>query len=233
MLAELRDHRRCMERKESQSNNGNHVRDDIRLMTAKLEGSTSPAQTPAAADPVLRPRQMLAELTALSASSYLDDKKRNDTNKDGHPDVLDARPQDLQLGTSSLLQASTADRTSPPLPHLIPYITALHLELTMPQWQLLLPWTYHLFNSNSVTATATSPATTPLDNTQAHAQVAHAEAQPSPLIASETAALLSARPADEAKADQLHRRRLIVDNLAAGANEEEVRRGFGRSRAHM
>ena len=236
LLAELRGLRGITHAPEVQKNDRNQDRDDPRRMLAELDRESSSCHTTAVADDDDDPRQMLADLATLSAPGFRDaSSSTNEDDEDKEDDdisMLRPRLQSLRPPSdeppppapASISRDKTASETAATTPldsDAIPYIVALQLQHSQCQWEYAQGWTARLFSSG--------PASYDAQKAKQRA-VTHAEAVLQRTMTSAMAAEEKTRL--EAEQNKLPRR-LIVSNLAAAADEDELERRFWKYRRQM
>ncbi|KAF3052947.1 hypothetical protein E8E11_003933 [Didymella keratinophila] len=234
LLAELATLRETMHLPEVEIN-GTVPGGDVRQMLAELDRSarSTHAITTAANDP----RAMLEELLTLSTSGSqeLQSPTSEDVEEDHDDDDINA----LRARLEGWRTSSARNVTLVPVPaglaegrdgtavldglpsEAIPHAVALELELSGCDWAVVQGWTRCLFSSG-------------LDSYRAQKEkeiaVVHAEEALQKTIASVMKVEEENRQKDEETKLQ---RRLIVSNLAAGADAEEMERQFWQYRSDI
>jgi hypothetical protein len=234
LLAELSSLRETIHSSETEDNDTAHEGEDPRQMLAEFD---RPARlTHAIATTYDDPREMLEELLTLSAPGprELRSPTSEDFEDDEDDDVNALRARLERLRSSS-------DRSAPPAPvpegldegrtemtvsadlpsEAIPYVVALELERSGCEWEVAQGWTRCLFSSGLASYEV---------QRDKEIAVAHAEAALEKIITSVMEAEEEKRRKDEETKLQ---RRLIVTNLAAGADAEEMERQFRQYRYDM
>jgi hypothetical protein len=180
------------------------------------------------------PSRLLAELERLKVSNaHLTSKYKGQYNSDSEDDAID--PVELRCRLQNLLARSkegetsnmrqfvddhikdvqsieTPDLTAPlasPDSKILPYVVAATLEDQGSQWEWVKFWTTYLFSNGSE-----DYGTRPLD---------------------EAAVLQAAKTLDEIikkTTDEMSWRRLIVRNIAAGAEEQDLQKVFSKFGVH-
>jgi hypothetical protein len=181
------------------------------------------------------PSRLLAELESLEVSNaHLISKYKGQYNSDSQNDAID--PVELRCRLENLLARSkegetssnmrqfvddhtkdvqnvgTSDLTAPlasPDNKILPYVVAATLEDQGSRWEWVKFWTTYLFSNGPE-----DYGTRPLD---------------------EAAVLQAAKTLDEIikkTMDEMSRRRLIVRNIAAGAEEQDLQKVFSKFGVH-
>lgn len=234
LLAKLASLRETIHLPEAEFNDTVYDGDDPSQMLAELDGpARSTHATATASDD---PRTLLEELLALSAPGpqELRSPTSEDFEEDDDDDIdaLRARLERLRtsfgrdvtpIPASVGLDESRAESTIPhDLPsEAVPYAVALELELSGCEWAVVQGWTQCLFSSglNSYEA-----------QQDKEIAVAHAEEALQEIVGT----VLEAEEEHQRKDEQTKlERRLIVSNLAAGADVEEMERQFWQYRYDM
>ncbi|KAF2630781.1 hypothetical protein BU25DRAFT_483544 [Macroventuria anomochaeta] len=245
MLAELRNLEGITHKSENHYNDQDRDEGDIRRMLAELDKSASYQHSTTVTGYDDDPQQMVAELATLSVphprgtSSYTNENREDEEEDDDDASILRARLQNLRSSSNGypqlppdhvdsdrrvgyIEQADTKTVAATRLePEVIPYIVALQLGHSNSQWEHVQGWTTCLYSSglNSYEAQKGKEVA-----------VAHAEDALNKIISSVMEVEeISRRKAEETKLQ----RRLIVSNLAAGADEEEIERQFWKHRYEM
>jgi hypothetical protein len=233
LLAELASLRETVHLPEAEIEHTVHGSDVLRQMLAEFD---RPARsTQATVDISNDPRVMLEELLALSAPGprELRSPTSEDFEEEGDDDIsaLRARLERLTLPARSVTptpapvgldegRVETAIADGLP-PEAIPYVVALELELSDCEWAVAQGWTRCLFSSS-------------LDSYEAQKEketaVTHAEEALQKTIDSVMKVEQDNHRKDEETKLQ---RRLIVSNLAASSEAEEVERQFWQYRYDM
>jgi hypothetical protein len=182
------------------------------------------------------PSRLLAELERLKVSNaHLTFKYKGQYNSDSEDDAIDpvelrcrlenllARPKEGETSSNmrqcvdnhikDVQSVETSDLTAPlasPDNRILPYVVAATLEDQGSRWEWVKFWTTYLFSNGSE-----GYGTRPLDE----AAVLQAEKTLDDIIKKTT---------DE----ELSRRRLIVRNIAAGAEEQDLQKVFSKFGVH-
>jgi hypothetical protein len=230
LLAELASLRETVHLPKAEIDGTVHVADDLRQMLAEFD---RPARsTHATADISNDPRAMLEELLTLSAPGP--QELRSPTSEDFEEEeddddisALRARLERLTLPARSVTptpapvgldegRVETAIADGLP-PEAIPYVVALELELSDCEWAVAQGWTRCLFSSYEA-------------QKEKETAVTHAEETLQKTIDSVMKVEQDNHRKDEETKLQ---RRLIVSNLAASSEAEEVERQFWQYRYDM
>lgn len=222
----------------SKAQNNDDNMDDVRTMLAELSRPISPPHTTTSVPGKDDAGQMQAELAALSApgpqkaiSRVSEGDEDEEEDDDDDINVLRLRLRNLKSNYSVTSEesadAANSERSISHDTHddviksssvldrkVIPYVVALQLEHSDIQWDRAQGWTTYLYSSC-------------LDGYEAQRKkgiaVAHAEHGLKKIIDS----VLRVEDESRSKAEETKlQRRLIVSNLAAGADAEEVERQF-------
>ncbi|KAF9692623.1 hypothetical protein EKO04_009519 [Ascochyta lentis] len=239
MLAELESLRDAEHVSDSQSNDEGD--DDIGPKLAELDRPASPPLTTATAPTDDDPRQKLTELAVLSVTGRRE--VSSNINEDEHDDddddinILRMRLQNLRSyfdvspqivpGSHAQLERVADHHAQGEIvegfgarikPEVMPYVIALELEHSSTQWEHAQRWATYLFGSG-------------LNSYEAHKDrdiaVAHAEDALKKIICSVLEVEEGLRHKEEETKPQ---KRLVVSNLAAGADEQELERLFRKHR---
>ncbi|KAJ4380150.1 hypothetical protein N0V86_004459 [Didymella sp. IMI 355093] len=234
LLAELSSLSEAIHLSEAEDSDAAHEGEDSRQMLAEFDRPALP--TRAIATTYNDPREMLEELLTLSAPGpqELRSPTSEDFEDDEDDDVNALRARLERLRPSSdrsapsapvsvgLDEGKTETTISADLPpEAIPYIVALELERSGCEWEVVQRWTRCLFSSGLASYEV---------QRDKEIAVAHAEAALQKTIAS----VMEAEEENQRKEEETKlQRRLIVSNLAAGADTEEMECQFWQYRYDM
>lgn len=231
LLAELRSLRETVHLPEAQNNDTTQDSDDPRQMLAGFDRSSVSVRAAAAAYD--DSRQMLAELATLSAPGHRDNRSptNEDHEDDEDDDVSTLRARFERLRSSCERSAplapaffefdeGRAETVTPTLlqPEAVPYVVALALEYSRVSWEYARGWTTCLFSSG-------------LDSYEAQKEKEVAVARAEEALQDIITSVIEVETENRRKAEETKLQcRLIVSNLAAGADEEEMERQFWKYR---
>ena len=233
MLAELRNLERTARAPQLQIKDEDDGRNDIKRMFAELNRPSSQVKA-TVMDDDRNAGRMLVELDTFSAPSSQEGiaSTNEDNEDDADINTLWTRLQNLRsvssdcADTDGSIGCISEDKTvAAPATRLhsqvVPYVIALKLEQSNTQWEIAQGWTTYLFSSG-------------LDSYEAQKEKQTAATKAENTLKGVIDSVMQVEEDICRKEEQtkLHRR-LIVSNLAAGADEEALERAFWEYRNEM